>query len=351
MKIQRKKRLVPLVAMCLSVIMVMGIMAGAVDTAKTDCSLTVTVCGGTNVDGTVTPDYPELMQASVSAHLYRVAAITADYQYVDNATGFESLKLEGLKDIGRQGANLNQQEYTEGWNQIAQQAAELVEQNKIAATQDLTITGTGTFSSLSTGLYLLTVDDAYIGDHIYRWSPYLVSVPSMNALDGTDMYDVSTALKPAQFDRTGNLVIQKTLNSYATMTGQATAVFHITGTKEGYPTYSNVVSLTFDSTGTKTTTIEGLPVGMQMTVEEVQYGGAYEQSAIEPSDGRVTIVPLDTGEAQATVSFTNDYNHTPVYSTSVSNHFEPTISTDENGETKVNWDDGWSQLDDNSDKQ
>ncbi len=330
---QLKKRCMPLAALCLSVIMVMGLMAGAVDTSM-DCSLTVTVSGGTDVNGVTQDSYPELMAASVNAHLYRVASITADYQY--NAVAeFAALDLADLKDIGRQDSVLNQDAYTAGWSEIAQEAAALTETNGAKPT-NLPITGNGTFENLAAGLYLLVMDDAYINDHIYQWSPYLVSVPSMSADDGSDMYDVAITLKPAQLDRPGNLIINKTLASYAAGTGQATAVFRITGTKNDVQNYSNVVSLTFDSAGEKSVTIEGIPVGTVITVEEIRYGGSYEQTEIDPENGTVTIVPLDTDEEQATVSFTNEYNGTPIYSTSVTNHFEKTTT----------WE--LSQMDDNS---
>ena len=84
--------------------------------------------------------------------------------------------------------------------------------------------------------------------------------------------------------------------------------------------FSDVVSLNFDSTGTKSVEITGIPAGTVVTVTEI-YGSSNYDAV---SDGSQTaVIVADGGEtAPAEVSFTNEYNGGMNPGSSIVNRFE-----------------------------
>ena len=83
-----------------------------------------------------------------------------------------------------------------------------------------------------------------------------------------------------------------------------TFVFSVEAVYKGKVVYSNVHSMSFDTYGTKTITIENLPVGAEVTVTEVYSGARYE--AVSASTATTTILPDD---AIVNVQFTNRGNN------------------------------------------
>ena len=174
-------------------------------------------------------------------------------------------------------------------------------------------------------MYLIEAETVQAAEYTYEFAPYLVSLPNnyyYSTGDDAWVYDVTTGLKPEQALRYGSLTIQKTLTSYNATLGNATFVFHVEGIRDHEQVLSDVVSLNFDSTGTKTVDITGIPAGTVVTVTEIYGGPNYDVS----SSGTQTAVIVADGEkgAPASVSFTNEYNGGMNPGSGIVNHFEYT---------------------------
>lgn len=281
--------------------------APAIETGKS-CSLSF------ELDG----QYEDLNALSIPVSLYKVADVeeTGEYQPL---SGYESL------DLGTVTENTT----AEQWEAYAQEAVTLTDTLGTEPAAELEIRPdadgkpSGYADGLSAGMYLVEAETVQSPENVYQFIPYLVSLPNnyySSTGDDTWVYDVTTGLKPEQTVRYGSLVINKTLTSYNATLGDATFVFRVEGVKDGDQVLSDVVSLVFDATGTKSVTISGIPAGTQVTVTEV-YGGsnydatsATEQSAVIAADEEV--------EVPVAVDFTNEYNDRMNYGTSVVNHFE-----------------------------
>ena len=83
---------------------------------------------------------------------------------------------------------------------------------------------------------------------------------------------------------------------------------------------SDVVSLVFDGTGTKSLEISGIPAGTEVTVTEV-YGSA-NYDPVSPETERVTILADGEEGSPVTVEFVNDYNGKMSPGSGIVNHFE-----------------------------
>lgn len=114
----------------------------------------------------------------------------------------------------------------------------------------------------------------------------------------------------------GNLEISKTLQSYNASLGPVTFIFKIEATQGGKKVYSDVVSMVFTSATTQKITIENIPVGAEITVEEVYSGASY---TVVGGDSIKTCKILNAGTT-ATVSFTNAWDNKLNTGTSVINH-------------------------------
>ena len=127
-------------------------------------------------------------------------------------------------------------------------------------------------------------------------------------------------MKPQQNPRYGSLVIRKTLTSYNATLGSATFIFRVEGVKDQETVLSDVVSLVFDGTGTKSLEISGIPAGTEVTVTEV-YGSA-NYDPVSPETERVTILADGEEGSPVTVEFVNDYNGKMSPGSGIVNHFE-----------------------------
>lgn len=262
--------------------------------------------------------YEELNELPIPVSLYKVADVdeTGEYQPV---AGYESLEL----------GSVTESTTAEQWEAFAQEAVTLTETLGTEPAAELEIAPdadgkpAGSAQNLTTGMYLVEADTVQSPEYTYEFTPYLVSLPNnyyYSTGDDTWVYDVTTGLKPAQNVRYGSLVINKTLTSYNATLGGASFIFRVEGTKDGDQVLSDVVSLVFDATGTKSVTIPEIPAGTQVTVTEVYGGSNYDASSAAVQ--HAVIVADEEGQVPAAVDFTNEYNGGMNYGTSVVNHFE-----------------------------
>ncbi len=315
--------------------------AGAVDFDKA-CSLTVHP-GNEALAG-------DLEKAGVVIDLYQVAGAepvaghdTYTYSFADAYKSLEGIYGENPTDAD--------------WTAMAQGAAKAAKDGGVPA-----VTGAAVgqpMEGLKCGLYLViargssleeywtsvTAEDgteevatiAASPAYTYTYMPTLVSLPSKEAEDGVIntagpgewLYQMDVTLKPSQALRHGSLEIVKTLQAYETK-DPATFVFDVEAVLDGNVVYSNVVSITFTEAGQKKTILEGIPVGAEVTVEEVYSGASY--TLVSEGTQTATIVANEV----ASVAFTNDYDETNRGGGSVTNHF---ANSEEEG-----W--GWTPIPD-----
>ncbi len=298
------------------------------------CSLTITMAED------IGAQYPELMNAGIPVTLYQVADMSPDAEYTP---------LEGFGEIGL--ADIGSTTTAEDWENIARKACQALgrpfgveeqavegadggnpeEQQEPAVKEPVKhefdvklIDGPDTLGGLECGLYLVYAEETLTDNYGYRFTPYLVSLPTSDYTaegGGTDTwtYDVTMGLKPEQETRYGELVIEKTLGTVNTSMGGAVCVFQVDAVKDGELVYSNVLSLNFTLPGTKQIVVEEIPMGAEVTVTELYAGAGYQLTSDDTI--QVTVVPPEAEGCPATARFTNDYEY-PGYGTGVVNHFE-----------------------------
>lgn len=263
-------------------------------------------------------EYEELNHMEIPVKLYQVAKITPAGEY-EPLAGYESLEL------GAAGENTTAHE----WERFAQEASELTSQLGAEPEAELTIAPdeegvpSARAENLSTGMYLVEAENVQTAEYTYAFTPYLVSLPSHYFYTtGQDewVYDVTAGMKPQQNLRYGSLVIRKTLTSYNATLGSATFIFRVEGVKDQETVLSDVVSLVFDGTGTKSLEISGIPAGTEVTVTEV-YGSA-NYDPVSPETERVTILADGEEGSPVTVEFVNEYNGKMSPGSGIVNHFE-----------------------------
>lgn len=175
---------------------------------------------------------------------------------------------------------------------------------------------------------------AYSDSYTFTYSPQLVALPAKAAVDGNIatsnqgdwIYEMTgpqaAESKPALSERFGALRIDKELTSYLTG-APATFVYKIEATLRGQTVYSNVVSLTFNAPGTQSELIvDRIPVGAEVTVEEVYTGAVYR-----PSTGTSVTLTLDNIAPEEEgfdniAAFANEYDGTGRNGSAITNHFE-----------------------------
>lgn len=279
--------------------------------------------------------YPELKALTIPVYLYQAADVN-EYGEYQMREGFENLRLD----------TISSETTAQEWEEKAQEAANIVEKQQIvpAASGEI-VNGTGRIEGLAVGMYLVSAESVQSSSSIYTFTPYLLSLPNNYYQDGLEdawVYDVTVGLKPGQEDRYGNLEIDKTLISYNASLGEATFVFSIEAEKDGKIVYSDVVSVVFDGTGTKSIMIRNLPAGAKVTVTEVYSGASYELTTEESQTVEIT------ADSTAKAVFENEYNHQMNGGSSVVNHFEYTESEEkfDSPRREGRWD--WEQQTDST---
>ena len=101
----------------------------------------------------------------------------------------------------------------------------------------------------------------------------------------------------------GTITISKTIQHYET-SNPVTFVYSVDAVKNSQTIYSDIVSITQETAGTKTTSLNDVPIGANITVREVYNGRWYTLSTPDT----VNITLTDQNNSQ-TASFTADYNY------------------------------------------
>lgn len=264
--------------------------ADAVDTGRS-CSVEFTI-----------GDVEDLKEARIPVSLYKVASIDAAGAYTAEA-GFEGLELGAIEHGDAAAAE---------WLKRAEDASGMI--NGVTPAKETTIEqGTAEITDLSTGLYLVMARATVTPYYVYRFTPYLISLPNNyyytgEAGDDTWVYDLTGAhaigLKPEQTPRYGKLIISKELkNHHITMGEKATFVFEITVTTREGEVSKKQAAITFDKAETKYYTMKGIPAGATVVVEEIYSGAGYQlvgsQNPVE------TMITADT---DTSVSFANEHD-------------------------------------------
>ncbi len=186
------------------------------------------------------------------------------------------------------------------------------------------------------GLYLIVVPSVQTDYHEYEFTPSMAFIPNTTEVE----------LKVKQNELTADLTITKTLTTYDNLTGNPMFVFDITAKDDsGVVVFSDVVGLSFDGPGNKSVTVENIPAGSTVTIEEIYSTAAYTITSSSALISLEKITPNENNIAE----FTNDYTHSLVYGTGVVNHFAVEEDEQANGETIYSWE--WSQQDDNENEQ
>lgn len=316
-----KKKTAFLLALVFTAVLPFGYVwaKGSVDTGRR-CSVEV---GISEEDS-----FKELKSVEIPVKFFRIAGIDAEGKY--NA-------LEAYANIQEKLDAVDKNTKASDWTDIF----ELAKKDAENQTENVSVqvkNGKASSLNMETGLYLVLADSVNTGEYSYNFTTGLVSLPD-NAYyslgQGKDMWiydNVQVSLKPERTARSGELEIKKTLKNYDAKTGTPLFVFDVEAYKDNEVVYSNVVSLSFDKSGTQSVKISGLPVGAKVVVKEIYSGASYKVS----SAATVTIDSLRSGET-AVAGFTNEYDNKLVYGTGVVNHF----AYDGNGYS-------WTQQKDNS---
>lgn len=305
-----------------------------------DSSMSVTVHVGDGIREKLSAVPPE--DGTICFDLYRIADITGDgftYQVTEKylALAEELSKASTLSDSGS----------APDWQALAQQAFALAvggEGTVVNTPSGADYTGLSldVKNTVSKGLYLLVARetlenrtivksvsavDADGGNHyadsqyavcatagadIYTIMPQIICVPTKLSADGSTavstladgewVYDQQIVLKMSVEPASGSIRIDKTLTGH-TGDEEVICVFRVDAY---YPTAdvlysSEVYSVAFDASGSKSLLIEGLPIGALVHVTEVYSGANYVSSVPAPGFLDVTVRDGET----ASVAFTN----------------------------------------------
>lgn len=338
--------------------------AGGIETDRKDCKVTFDLSTGYTepaVPEGQTPDketgawvtgdrFADLNNSSVRVDLYRIASVNVSGVYT---------ALDPYGSLEKRLASVNQATTAQEWGALAADAYALTVPKTEEGEGAPVVPAAGsasfrpsdadaaarTVSGLQTGLYLAAAGDVITEEHIYHFTPCLVSLPGNTwdppgNRDDAWNYEVTMGLKPGQEDRCGDLEIVKTLRSYNETLGGASFIFQVTAVKDGQTVYSDVCSLAFDSPGTRSVKIEGkIPVGADVTVTEVYSGAGYQVTEGTPAEQH----PVIEAEKTAAAEFSNEYDHRLNGGTSIVNAFYTWMEED-----GARWD--YRQLTDSTEK-
>lgn len=282
---------------------IQSLARGQVDQLRT-CTLWLDLDAETSGED----DWETLKTARIQIDLY-LAADMDEYGRYKVKEAFQCAELEEIN------------EGVTDWQAAAFAAAELAETQSVPD-HTVTFTGSGSSVNLPVGMYLLCPRTVEAGDYEYAFLPGLVSLPGNDyEVSGDDRwrYSVEAELKPEKRVCSGDLLIEKTLESYNETLGSALFVFQVEAVKGEETVYSDVLPLCFDKPGKKSMLVEDLPAGAKVTVTEVYSGASYE-TVTEPEQITV-ILPKGHADAPARVEFVNRYQGGLIPGSGVINHF------------------------------
>lgn len=305
--------------------------ADAIDLSK-KCRLTITA------NDSVVED--EAGGVTIPVNLYKVADVDVSGNF-SGISVWENMEFYA----GKAGAGAAEVTADE-WLKLAEEAAELLPEGaEPAGETELTLgkrnaesgrTSAGAdeeavIEDLGVGMYLVMPEEVYNGEYTvkYTFTPYLTALPGSEYTltgAGTDTwnYDTTIGLKAEAEQQYGDLVINKTLNTYNASLGAMTCVFRVTGTYGNGRTYDNVISATLDG-NTGSVTLSRIPAGMTVTVTEEYAGGSYE--VVGEGTAATTIVSnAAPNYTAAEVFFTNDYDGGNRGGNGITNRFDSNVS-------------------------
>ena len=202
------------------------------------------------------------------------------------------------------------------------------------------LTGTKAVSS-GIGLYLYIPREAKDELHTYTFTPFVVSLPTSNALskstkvdangnvvevdDASEAwnYDVTISLKSDVTSRPASLEIIKTLKTYNKSLGTAGCVFEVNAyNSENQLVFSNVYPINFTAAGTQSILIKDrIPAGSYVEIKEAYSGSSYSIDGLTQDKNSAVIESLPADEITQ-VKFNNDYDNRIIEGTiAVENHF------------------------------
>lgn len=236
---------------------------------------------------------------SFSAKLYKVAEIdsSAKYKLTENFASISEIE------------SVDENTTVEQWQEYANKAFARISQNTKADYSLDFVKGKARVQT-SVGLYLVVIDEIKTPTDIFRFTPYLISVPGNNYKENGDdtwLYEVDSLIKAEQETRYGKLVIEKKIDTFNLSMKDATCVFKVEAVKDGELVYSDVVAIDFKEYGTNSVTIEHIPAGAEVTVTEVYSSGSYKNTSGVTQT--TTIVADDEDGNSVKVSFENTYNN------------------------------------------
>lgn len=281
--------------------------ADPIDLTKT-CSLTIEVESGSQFEA-------DLDQMTIPVDLYKVADVDVSGSYTE-LTGFEGIGLDGVSDATT----------ADEWLTMAETAAGKLTDASVPTESIQLVNGSAVADALEAGMYLVVPAETYNADYsyLYQFTPYLTALPGNDYYNsGNDAwdYDPVIGLKAEREEQYGGLTINKNLLNFNSLTQGGYFVFQIEGEKDGVK-YSNVTSVNMSEAGTGSAYVDGIPVGMTVTVTEVYSGGSYEP--VGSTTATATIVAdqtVEAGGSGAAVTFENDYNDKLIPGTGVLNQF------------------------------
>lgn len=281
--------------------------ADPIDLTKT-CSLTIEVESGSQFEA-------DLDQMTIPVDLYKVADVDVSGSYTE-LTGFEGIGLDGVSDATT----------ADEWLTMAETAAGKLTDASVPTDSIQLVNGSAVADALEAGMYLVVPAETYNADYsyLYQFTPYLTALPGNDYYNsGNDAwdYDPVIGLKAEREEQYGGLTINKNLLNFNSLTQGGYFVFQIEGEKDGVK-YSNVTSVNMSEAGTGSAYVDGIPVGMTVTVTEVYSGGSYEP--VGSTTATATIVAdqtVEAGGSGAAVTFENDYNDKLIPGTGVLNQF------------------------------
>lgn len=340
-----------------------------------DSGMSVTVQVGDGIREKLSAVPPE--DGTICFDLYRIANIT------ENGFAFQATeKYSALEEELSKASMLSDGGSAPDWQALAQQAFMLAVGGEgtvvnTPSSADYTGLSLDVKNTVSKGLYLLVARetlenrtivksvsavDADGGNHyadsqyavcatagadIYTILPQIICVPTKLSADGSAavstladgewVYDQQIVLKMSVEPASGSIRIDKTLTGH-TGDEEVICVFQVDAY---YPSAdilysSEVYSVTFDSSGSKSLLIEGLPIGALVHVTEVYSGANYTSSVPAPGFLDVTVRDGET----VSVAFTNTRDNERSGG-GITNHFTYQVKDGEG-----TWD--WTQAADNT---
>ncbi len=154
-------------------------------------------------------------------------------------------------------------------------------------------------SEIEGGVYLFkfsNIDTAMYTYHVMDVLVFIRPGHSVEPWNEEDYYENSYTIGGARNRRLTSIAIESDLLTYNPNLGSANFVYEIIGTDPNSEetVYDNIVGVSFDSSGTKRITIEGLPMGCNYMIRNL-YRGSYDLA----DDGEKNIETLgNTGDIE-----------------------------------------------------